>query len=64
MLAAGEAIVRVPPKMMAAERQGSRTVGKSDPIDAEAVARAALRELSRPGFSAHFVSCVTPAGRH
>lgn len=48
MLRAGEAIVRVPPKMMAAERQGTRTVGKSDPIDAEAVARAALRDPDLP----------------
>jgi len=43
MLRAGESIVRVPPKMMAAERRGTRSPGKSDPIDAEAVARAALR---------------------
>lgn len=48
MLRAGEAIVRVPPKMMATERQGTRTVGKSDPIDAEAVARAALRDADLP----------------
>lgn len=48
LLGAGEPIVRVPPKMMAAERQGTRTVGKSDPIDAEAVARAALRDPDLP----------------
>jgi transposase len=48
MLRAGEPIVRVPPKMMASERQGTRTVGKSDPIDAEAVARAALRDPDLP----------------
>jgi transposase len=43
--------VRVPPKLTVAERRGGRTRGKSDAIDALAVARAALREpdLSRPG---------------
>lgn len=34
--------------MMAAERRGTRSLGKSDPIDAEAVARAALRDDSLP----------------
>jgi transposase len=34
LLAAGEAIVRVPPKMMAGTRTRARTYGKSDPIDA------------------------------
>lgn len=48
MLRAGEGIVRVPPKLMAAERRGTRSPGKSDPIDAEAVARAALREPNLP----------------
>src|SRR5947207_13290499 len=50
LLAAGESIVRVPPKLMAPERRAGRTRGKSDPIDALAVARAALREprLDRP----------------
>lgn len=48
LLRAGEAIVRVPPKMMAAERRGTRSPGKSDPIDAEAVARAALRDDELP----------------
>jgi transposase len=37
-------VVRVPPKLMAGARRGSRLAGKSDPIDALAVARAALRE--------------------
>jgi transposase len=47
---AGEELVRVPPKLMAPERRAGRSRGKSDPIDALAVARAALREpgLSRP----------------
>jgi len=50
LLAAGEQLVRVPPKLMAPERRHGRTRGKSDPIDALAVARAAIREpaLSRP----------------
>jgi transposase len=48
LLTAGERIVRVPPKMMAHIRDSARTVGKSDPIDALAVARAALREPDLP----------------
>ena len=48
MLAAGERIVRVPPKLMAHARDAARTYGKSDPIDALAVARAALREPGLP----------------
>jgi len=44
LLAAGEELVRVPPKLMAPERRAGRMRGKSDPIDALAVARAALRE--------------------
>ena len=41
---AGERVVRVPPKLMGASRKGERRPGKSDPIDAANVARAALRE--------------------
>jgi transposase len=50
LLAASEELVRVPPKLMAPERRHGRARGKSDPIDALAVARAAIREpsLSRP----------------
>jgi transposase len=48
LLAAGEHIVRVPPKLMAHARDAARTYGKSDPIDALAVARAALREPNLP----------------
>ena len=48
LLAAGERIVRVPPKLMAHCRDSARTYGKSDPIDALAVARAALREPGLP----------------
>jgi hypothetical protein len=45
--------VRVPPKMMAHARDGARTYGTSDPIDALAVAHAALREpdLPRPAWT-------------
>lgn len=48
LLTAGELVVRVPPKMMASERRAARTRGKSDPIDARAVARAALSEPDLP----------------
>jgi transposase len=48
LLGAGEQITRVPPKLMAAVRSSARTYGKSDPIDALAVARAALREPNLP----------------
>lgn len=48
LLAAGERIVRVPPKLMAKARDGARSFGKSDPIDALSVARAALREPNLP----------------
>lgn len=48
MLAAGERLVRVPPQLMAGARRSSRERGKSDPIDALAVARAALREPDLP----------------
>ena len=44
LIAAGERVVRVPPKLMGQSRRGERAAGKSDPIDALAVARAALRE--------------------
>ncbi len=49
LLAAGERIVRVPPKLMAHARDAARTYGKSDPIDALAVAHAALRHPDLPG---------------
>jgi transposase len=48
LLAAGQSIVRVPPKLMAHARDSARTYGKSDPIDALAVARAAQREPGLP----------------
>jgi transposase len=40
----GETLVRLAPRLMAGARQSVREPGKSDPIDALAVARAALRE--------------------
>lgn len=48
LLTGGQSVVRVPPKMMAEQRRIARTRGKSDPIDAAAVARAALREPDLP----------------
>jgi transposase len=44
LLARGERVVRVPPKLMAGARESTREAGKSDRIDAVAVARAAIRE--------------------
>jgi transposase len=44
LIAHGERVVRVPPKLMGVSRKGERAAGKSDAIDALAVARAALRE--------------------
>lgn len=49
LVASGERVVRVPPKLMAGSRRSSRERGKSDAIDALAVARAAVREPSLPG---------------
>lgn len=44
LLAHGEAVVRVAPKLTVRERASARERGKSDAIDAVAIARAALRE--------------------
>jgi transposase len=44
LLEAGERLVRVPPRLTGPERRRGRRRGKSDSIDALAVARAALRE--------------------
>lgn len=44
LVAAGERVVRVPPRMMGQARRGEREPGKSDQIDARAVARAVVRE--------------------
>ena len=48
LLRIGELVVRVPPKLMAGARRSVRQAGKSDPIDALSVARAALREPDLP----------------
>ncbi|MTH67596.1 IS110 family transposase [Agromyces bracchium] len=48
LLAGGQEVVRVPPKLMAQTRSSARERGKSDPIDALAVARAVLREPDLP----------------
>ena len=48
LLDAGQRVVRVPPQLMARTRASARTRGKSDPIDALAVARAVLREPDLP----------------
>lgn len=48
LLVAGARVVRVPPKLMAGARASARTRGKSDPIDALAIARAAWREPNLP----------------
>lgn len=48
LLATDAKVVRVPPHLMSRSRASSRTPGKSDPIDALAVARAVLREPDLP----------------
>jgi transposase len=49
LLAVGERLVRVPPRLTAPQRRRGRTRGKSDRIDALAVARAALQEPQLEG---------------
>ena len=44
LLAAGERVVRVAPHRMGASRKGEREPGKSDEIDALAVARAVVKD--------------------
>ncbi|MGH2576453.1 MAG: IS110 family transposase [Actinomycetota bacterium] len=48
LIRAGERVVRVPARLMARARRTGRAPGKSDPIDALAVARAAMRESGLP----------------
>jgi transposase len=48
LLSAGQRVVRVAPKLMAQTRACARTRGKSDPIDALAVAHAVLRYPDLP----------------
>ncbi|ORB63088.1 IS110 family transposase [Mycobacterium scrofulaceum] len=56
LLSADQKVVRVPSKLMAQTRASARTRGKSDPIDALAVARAYLREPDLPVASHDEVS--------
>lgn len=56
LLGAGQKVVRVPTKLMAATRKSARARGKSDPIDALAVSRAVLREPDLPVASHDEVS--------
>lgn len=51
LVGAGETVLRVGTRMTAYARQSARTYGKSDSIDALAVARAALREPGLPQAS-------------
>ena len=44
LVAAGERVVRVPPHRMGESRKGEREPGKSDEIDAQAVARAVVKD--------------------
>lgn len=48
LIARGERVVRVPPKLMAGARRSARTAGKSDGVDALAVAHAFLRQPDLP----------------
>ncbi len=48
LIGTGATVKWVPPKLMAACRASARTRGKSDPIDALAIARAVLREPDLP----------------
>ncbi len=48
LLAAGQQVVRVPTKLMAQTRKSARSRGKSDPIDALAVARAVCVKPTYP----------------
>jgi len=56
LLDAGQRVVRVPPHLMARTRASARTRGKSDSIDALAVARTVLREPDLPVASHDEVS--------
>ncbi len=56
LLTADQKAVRVPPKLMANTRTSARTPGKSDPIDALAVAQSVLRHPDLPVVSHDAVS--------
>lgn len=53
LVASGEPVLRVGPRLMAGARKGARTRGKSDAIDALAIARAALREEAELHLASH-----------
>ncbi len=63
LLAAGEQVVLVPPRLMAQTRQAGRVPGKSDPIDALAVARARWPNPSCPGSPGRDRPGTQAAGR-
>ena len=44
LIAAGQRVIRVPPRLMGQSRRGERETGKSDRIDARAIARAVLKD--------------------
>jgi transposase len=44
LIAAGQRVIRVAPRLMGQSRRGEREIGKSDRIDARAIARAVLKE--------------------
>lgn len=69
LIGRGERAVRVAPKLMGQTRRGERRPGKSDEIDAIAVARAALQEgvetlpiafLDEPAFEIRLLSITAP----
>src|SRR3954470_24260269 len=61
LLRAGEQVVRVPTQMMAGVRRSARQPGKSDAIDALAVARAAWREPDLPAAQLDGPEAVRPS---
>jgi transposase len=56
LVTAGQRVTRVPTRLMARARRSGRRRGKSDPIDAEAVAQVMLREPDLPVASHDEVS--------
>lgn len=48
LVVAGEQVLQISPRLMGTSRRSGRQLGKSDPIDALAVARVALREPDLP----------------
>ena len=66
LLGAGARVIRVPTRLMAGARRGGREPGKSDPIDAEAVAllesaRCSSRRLRGGPLERFGVAAVAPA---